>query len=420
MEMKQSYEIFISYRRYDEQGNVSGRDQARLISKQLQLMGYHTFFDYSEIKDDEFDKIIIPAVENCKVFILVLTKDTLNRCKNEDDWVRQEIETAIRSGCKIINVTPDNAFNGWPDTLPESLMRIKNIQISDIHLGSLFEESIKKMSNERIASVLNNSRSKIRTGLFLSAKNNCKSVNPEEVNYEDYIVDLGDVQLKMIKIIGCEFELWSKEMVPVKVPDFWISETTITIDFWEEVMGSRTPPKLKEKNFPKDFNCIDDCVRFINQLNYITEGIRPKGTKFRLPTEIEWEYAARGGHKQKQYIYSGSNNADEVAWFFRDFNKYGMSFHPVGEKKPNSIGLYDMSGNIGELCVKYDHIEFYLNGLKTDFISHPLEHILTLKGGCWAGGKSNCLIRHEGVQYITGSPSTGIRIILSNIFSNAF
>lgn len=150
--MTQKYDIFISYRRLDEHGNISGRDQARLIAKQLELEGFHPFFDYSEIKDNEFDKVIIPAVENCKVFILVLTKDALNRCKNEDDWVRREIETAIKSGCKIINVTPDNAFNGWPDTLPASLYAIRNIQISDIHFGSLFEMSIKKLIDKRIQS----------------------------------------------------------------------------------------------------------------------------------------------------------------------------------------------------------------------------------------------------------------------------
>lgn len=123
--MTECYDIFISYRRLDEQGNISGRDQARLIAKQLQLEGYRVFFDYSEIHDDEFDKAIIPAVENCKVFILVLTKEALNRCANNDDWVREEIETALLSGCKIVNVTPDNTFNGWPSNLPSSIEKIK-------------------------------------------------------------------------------------------------------------------------------------------------------------------------------------------------------------------------------------------------------------------------------------------------------
>ena len=152
--MEHYYDIFISYRRLDEHGNISGRDQARLIAKQLQLEGYRAFFDYSEIRDDEFDKVIIPAVENCKVFFLVLTKDALNRCVNNDDWVRKEIETAISSGCKIVNITPDNTFNGWPSNLPSTLEKIKKIQISDIQFGQLFEVSIKKLIEDRIERVV--------------------------------------------------------------------------------------------------------------------------------------------------------------------------------------------------------------------------------------------------------------------------
>ena len=167
---RDNYDIFISYRRLDEQGNISGRDQARLIAKQLEIEGYRPFFDYSEIKDDEFDKVIIPAVENCKVFILVLTKDALCRCKNEDDWVRREIETAIKSGSKVINVSPDNMFNGWPDTLPKSLSVIRNIQISEIHFGSLFELSIKKLISERIVTGIEGNLLPANKGKFYFAK----------------------------------------------------------------------------------------------------------------------------------------------------------------------------------------------------------------------------------------------------------
>ncbi|MBO7571242.1 MAG: toll/interleukin-1 receptor domain-containing protein [Bacteroidales bacterium] len=149
--MDNKYDIFISYRRLDEKGNISGRDQARLIAKQLELAHFRPFFDYSEIKDGEFDKLILPAIESCKIFILVLTKDSMNRCKNKNDWVRREIEKAIESKCKIINVSPDNSFNGWPDDLPDSIQKIKTIQISIIHFDSLFEMSMEKMLKERIS-----------------------------------------------------------------------------------------------------------------------------------------------------------------------------------------------------------------------------------------------------------------------------
>lgn len=112
------YEIFISYRRTDAEGNISGRDIARLLSKEFKLYGYKTFFDYSELNDCDFADTIIPSVHKSKIFILVLTKDTLLRCSNKGDWVRREITEAIISGSKIIPVNPDNLFNGWPDNLP--------------------------------------------------------------------------------------------------------------------------------------------------------------------------------------------------------------------------------------------------------------------------------------------------------------
>lgn len=148
------YDIFVSYRRTDTQGNISGRDIARLLSKEFKLLGYNTFFDYSELKDCDFEQTIIPAVHNCKIFILVLTKDSLDRCKNDNDWVRREIYEAINAGIKIIPVNPDNQFNGWPEDLPSELNPIKTIQMSFIDMNTNFEITIKHMVDTRIAGVV--------------------------------------------------------------------------------------------------------------------------------------------------------------------------------------------------------------------------------------------------------------------------
>ena len=206
------YDIFISYRRTDESGKISGRDQARLISKQLELEGYHPFFDYSEIKDLQFDKVIIPAIENSKIFILVITKDSLKRCVNEDDWVRREIETAIKAGCKIINVAPENTFNGWPDTLPESIHEIKTIHISDIHFGALFEMSIDRIIDERIASVVPRPHIKNKTNDLCSQFNRFaidifqltikfrEAVNSGENVDNEYFIGIQDLVKKVYTI----------------------------------------------------------------------------------------------------------------------------------------------------------------------------------------------------------------------------
>lgn len=148
------YDIFISYRRTDSQGNISGRDIARLLSKEFKLYGYKTFFDYSELNDCDFADTIIPAVRKCKIFILVLTKDALLRCANSEDWVRREMTEALNCRCKIIPVNPDNSFNGWPDNLPRELAAIKTIQIFSIDMNSNFEVLVKHLIDSRIAKVI--------------------------------------------------------------------------------------------------------------------------------------------------------------------------------------------------------------------------------------------------------------------------
>ncbi len=150
--MGRDYDIFISYRRVDSEGRTSGRDIARTIKLELEKRGYKVFFDYSEIKDNEFENVIIPAVKKSMVFILVLSKDSLLRCINKGDWVRREIETAINNQCKIIPVNPDGAFNSWP-SLPEEIKYIERQQISEISMGSLFEVSIDKLVKERIGEI---------------------------------------------------------------------------------------------------------------------------------------------------------------------------------------------------------------------------------------------------------------------------
>ena len=154
------YDVFISYRRVDEKGNISGRDIARTIQKELQLRKYKVFFDYSDIRDNAFEETILPAIQASAIFILVLTRGALERCANTSDWVRREIFTAIQSDCKIIPVNPDNKFDGWPSTFPEELASIKRYQISDIHMGSLFEVSISKLEEDRIKPVINHTSSK--------------------------------------------------------------------------------------------------------------------------------------------------------------------------------------------------------------------------------------------------------------------
>lgn len=125
--------------------------------------------------------------------------------------------------------------------------------------------------------------------------------------------------------------------------DFYIGETEVTQDLWEFVMGADANQSvIRGPKFPVDNVSYQQAERFITSLNKLV-----KTGVFRLPTEAEWEYAARGGHKMTRTIYAGSDNVDDVAWH------YGNSpegTHKVKTKAPNELGIYDMSGNVWELC----------------------------------------------------------------------
>ncbi len=148
------YDIFISYRRLDSNGKISGRDKAHLLQLKLQLKGYDVFFDYSEIKDNQFEQTILPAIRNCDVFILLLTNGALDRCKNEGDWVAKEVLEALRCNKKIITVNPNYEFKEFPIDLPKELSILKDIQMSDIDLGSNFDITVEKMITERISEIV--------------------------------------------------------------------------------------------------------------------------------------------------------------------------------------------------------------------------------------------------------------------------
>jgi formylglycine-generating enzyme required for sulfatase activity len=122
------------------------------------------------------------------------------------------------------------------------------------------------------------------------------------------------------------------------VSSFQIGKTEVTQALWKAVMRSN-PSSFKGDNLPVESVSWNDCKDFIRKLNSLT------GQNFRLPTEAEWEYAARGGNRSRGYKYSGSNNIGEVAWYT---NNSSNTTHAVATKAPNELGIYDMSGNVWE------------------------------------------------------------------------
>ena len=214
------------------------------------------------------------------------------------------------------------------------------------------------------------------------------------------------VEFNMIKVEGGTFRMGAtseqdidaydeKPVHSVTLSDYYIGETEVTQELWQAVMGSN-PSEFKGNNQrPVDNVSWNDCQEFIKELNQLT------GKKFRLPTEAEWEYAARGGKYSNDYVYkySVSNNADEVAWYCQNSGDKYLSWewnhdnsyesiienncktHPVKTKKANELGLYDMSGNVWEWC--NDWYGSYQSNSRTNPTGPSEGEYRVLRGGSW-------------------------------------
>ena len=208
-------------------------------------------------------------------------------------------------------------------------------------------------------------------------------------------VTVGNVSFTMIRVDGGTFQMGAtpeqqdadgdeKPVHSVTLSPYYIGETEVTQELWQAVMGDN-PSNFKGSQRPVEQVSWDDCQDFIEKLNKKT------GLTFRLPTEAEWEFAARGGIKSKSYQYCGSNNLGDVAWY--DGNSSSQT-HDVKAKQANELGIYDMSGNVWEWC--QDWKDSYSSSAQTNPTGPSSGSYRVFRGGGWIIHARRCRVAYRG------------------------
>ena len=220
--------------------------------------------------------------------------------------------------------------------------------------------------------------------------------------------------LEMISVEGGSFSMGcqkcSADASPVHLVTlaaFSIGKYEVTQKQWMAVMGKNPAAHKDCDNCPVENVSYDDVQLFLKKLNEMQPG-----KNYRLPTEAEWEYAASGGKTRHGYRYSGSNNLADVA-YFRD-NSDNTS-HPVGEKTPNELGIYDMSGNVREWVSDWYDASYYQQSPSIDPRGPKDGEFIVFRGGSWSDGPNNCLTAARFNEFSGERSSfTGFRIARTN------
>jgi formylglycine-generating enzyme required for sulfatase activity len=238
--------------------------------------------------------------------------------------------------------------------------------------------------------------------------------------------------LEFVKVEGGTFTMgdnllgkkWGEDYYiehEVELSDFYIQKTEVTQKLWEYIMGNNPSENKSSDDLPVTNVSWEDCQLFIDSLNKKT------GKKYRLPTEAEWEYAARGGKKRKGYKFAGSDKLDEVGWYAGEYKDDGSgkdkwiegnsekTVHPVAQKKSNELGISDMSGNVWEWC--QDWYGPYNN--KVEKIKNPQGpnsgNFRVIRGGSWGNYAEYCLVARRNDWYPDGRIINGGFRLLSPV-----
>jgi hypothetical protein len=427
------YDIFISYRR------DGGAQYARILQLMLIQRGYKVFLDYDELTDGIFSNKIKAAIKEAPVFMLVLSKGSMERCANDGDWVRQEITLAVEQNKHIIPVNPDNGFDGFPIEMPQDLKEfIGSHQHSEISFGQALGATIDLLIKNRLVPTLGERVSNEHKDIdYDAAQESLKRIDA----HNRFMKRMGIVSavLLIVMVLGVCFWFWKhqnvkeqqeNEMIELSVlrselekkhKDFglqlspnltmrqmktvnnilmnmtevrpgilWMSQFECTKGQWYGILGGDYDEA--QESFPMtEVSYGQICMLFLDSLRNMTN------IGFYLPSVKEWEYAAHGGENKETTLYVGDDDIEKVAWY-KD-NSDGKPHPSDGQqgKDPNTLDLYDMSGNVSELC----NSPFDENGL------------FTVCGGNYESPASEVTVTsRKGIATDAKDKKVGFRIII--------
>ena len=248
----------------------------------------------------------------------------------------------------------------------------------------------------------------------------------EETSGQDFTETVNGVSFNMVYVKGGTFSMGATEeqgsVDPVRdeypvhsvtLSDYYIGKFEVTQGLWKAVMGTTIEQQRDKEDkelhlygvgsdYPMYYVSWDEAREFCAKLSQLT------GKKYSLPTEAQWEYAARGGAKSKSYKYSGSNTVGDVAWYWGNSDEES---HPVGKKQANELGIYDMSGNVKEWC--NDWYADYSSDSQTDPTGPTNGSVRVDRGGCWFGVQGGCCVSSRGIEYrVNHYRFSGFRVAL--------
>ena len=230
-----------------------------------------------------------------------------------------------------------------------------------------------------------------------------QTISVNGVTFTMIAVEGGTFQMGATSEQGSDAESYEYPVHSVTLSDYYIGETEVTQELWEAVMGTNPSDFSGNPQRPVEYVSWYECKEFITNLNNLT------GMNFRLPTEAEWEYAARGGNKSQGYKYSGGNTIGNVAWYW---DNSGSATHNVKTKSPNELGTYDMSGNVWEWCE--DWYGNYSSGSQTNPTGPSTGSYRVLRGGSRDNYADSCRVSLRNYYYpISRRSSSGFRLALS-------